>query len=78
MTRLRIPDARIPDDPQEAYGMAFMIGYLGDIPDVMVDAYGIYDSFTPDFIDETLVRAWRNGYDAGVAFYSDHIGDYDD
>lgn len=72
-------DPRIPADPQEAYGVAFMLGYLGDVPDVMADAYGIYDcSLVPDFLDKTLVHVWRLGYDAGVAFYSDHVGEYDD
>ena len=59
---------RIPADEQEVFAMAFMIGYLGDIPD---------EDFSncPEFIDDSLAHMWKRGYDCGVAFFSDHALD---
>lgn len=65
---------RIPADEHEVFAMAFMIGYLGDIPDELQAAFPdqIEWSNCPDFIPSTLAHMWRRGYDCGVAFFCDH------
>ena len=64
---------RIPADEQEVFAMAFMIGYLGDIPDELQAAFPDEEFDTcPEFIDDDIAHWWRMGYDCGVAFFSDH------
>jgi hypothetical protein len=67
---------RIPADEYEAFGMAFMIGYIGWVPDDLQEVFPDDNFYNrPEFIDDTLAHMWRRGYDAGVAFYSDHALD---
>ena len=68
------PNPRIPADEQETFAMAFMIGYLGDVPDELrasfPDEYEWHN--IPYFIPDTLAHEWKRGYDCGVAFFCDH------
>lgn len=68
---------RIPGDEHEVFAMAFMIGYLGDIPDELQAAFP--DEYewqnSPEFISDDLAHEWVRGYDCGVAFFSDHALD---
>jgi hypothetical protein len=64
---------RIPFTEHEVYGMAFMIGYIGWVPDDLADAFpDVSFDRCPDFIDPSLTHMWKQGYDSGVAFFSDH------
>jgi hypothetical protein len=67
---------RIPADEHETFAMAWMIGYIGWVPDDLLAAFPdtLFDS-CPDFIDPSLVHMWKQGYDSGVAFYCDHALD---
>jgi hypothetical protein len=68
---------RIPADERETFAMAFMIGYLGDVPDELQASFpDEYEwRIAPEFIPPTLVHEWKRGYDCGVAFFSDHALD---
>ena len=67
---------RIPADENETFAMAWMIGYIGWVPDDLAAAFPD-ESFEmcPEFISRDLVHMWRRGYDSGVAFFSDHALD---
>ena len=71
------PNPRIPADERETFAMAFMIGYLGDVPDELQSSFpDEYEwRIAPEFIAPTLVHEWKRGYDCGVAFFSDHALD---
>jgi hypothetical protein len=64
---------RVPNSEHEVFGMAFMIGYIGWIPDDLASVFPD-ESFEscPSFISPDLAHFWRQGYDSGVAFFSDH------
>ena len=68
---------RIPADEQEVFAMAFMIGYLGDIPDELQSVFPdqVEWSNCPNFIPSALAHMWKRGYDCGVAFFCDHALD---
>ena len=70
-------DPRIPADEQEVFAMAFMIGYMGDVPDELVHAFPDADGWgdCPYFIPDDLAHEWRRGYDSGLAFFCDHALD---
>lgn len=64
---------RIPADEQEAFAMAWMIGYLGNLPDALEHAFpdeGFH--FFPDFLSPDFYGAWQTGYHNGLAFFVDH------
>ena len=69
---------RIPFDAQEVFAMAFMIGYIGWVPDDLAAAFPD-ESFEscPEFVPVELVHEWKAGYDSGVAFFCDHALDED-
>ncbi len=70
---------RIPNGEQEVFAMAWMIGYVGWVPD---DLAAMFPDETfescPSFIDSSLVHEWKRGYDNGLAFFCDHSLDGDD
>jgi hypothetical protein len=68
------PNPRVPFDDYQTFGMAFMIGYLGDVPDELQAAFPDQDEWRnrPDFIYSHNAHMWKRGYDCGVAFFSDH------
>lgn len=67
---------RIPADEREVFAMAWMIGYIGWVPD---DLQNVFQDETfencPEFIDPALAHFWRQGYDSGLAFFCDHTLD---
>ena len=67
---------RIPNSEQEVFAMAFLIGYIGWVPD---DLAAVFPDETfescPSFIEPPLVHNWKMGYDCGVAFFCDHALD---
>jgi len=69
---------RIPSDEHETFALAFMIGYLGDIPDELQEVFPdqVEWSNCPEFISTPLAPMWRHGYNCGVAFFSDHALDW--
>lgn len=70
---------RVPADEQEVFAMAFMIGYIGWVPDDLQNVFPDEDfSNCPEFIDDSLAHMWKRGYDCGVAFFSDHALDGDE
>ena len=71
---------RIPADEQEVFSMAFMIGYLGDIPDELQSVFPDQEEWSncPDFIPDDLAHEWKRGYDCGVAFFCDHALDWEE
>lgn len=70
---------RIPADGQEVFAMAFMIGYLGWVPDELQAVFP-EESFEtcPEFISDDLAHEWKSGYWSGVSFFSDHALDGDE
>ena len=68
---------RIPADEQEAFAMAFMVGYMGEAPDELVHAFPDEEEWrnVPGFISSEHAHAWKRGYDCGVAFFCDHALD---
>lgn len=67
---------RIPADEQEVFAMAFMIGYIGWVPDDLQNVFPDEDfSNCPEFIYDDLAHEWKRGYDCGVAFFCDHALD---
>lgn len=71
-------DFRIPTGEQESFAWGFLIGYMGEVPDEMKDAFEWDDpSSLPESIELSSedALAWRRGYDAGCATYSDHSVD---
>lgn len=64
---------RIPADEREVFAMAWMIGYIGWVPDDLQAAFR-EESFdtVPGFIPPDLVHEWKRGYDNGLAFFCDH------
>ena len=70
---------RIPNGEQEVFAMAWMVGYIGWVPD---DLAAVFPDETfescPSFIDPSLVHEWKRGYDNGLAFFCDHGLDGDD
>ena len=70
------PSPRIPASEQEVFAMAWMIGYIGWVPDDLQNVFQdeIFES-CPDFIDPALAHFWRQGYDIGLAFFCDHALD---
>lgn len=79
---MSITNPRLPITKEEAYGWGFTVGYMYEFPDGMYEAIqfatddeGPLDAgYTPDIFGSRLdlAEAYRRGYDAGVAFYSDH------
>jgi hypothetical protein len=67
---------RIPNTDKEVFAMAWMIGYIGWAPDELIEMFP-NESFRdcPEFIPLDLAHFWRQGYDSGVAFFSDHALD---
>ena len=67
---------RIPADEQEVFAMAWMIGYLGLVPDELAASFPD-ESFEgcPDFIDPALAHFWWLGSASGLAFFCDHALD---
>jgi len=67
---------KIPADEREVFAMAFMIGYIGWVPDELQSAFPD-ETFVscPEFIPDTLSHFWRQGYDSGLAFFCDHALD---
>ena len=57
--------------------MAWMVGYLGIVPDDLVNAFPDVDSWgdCPYFIPDALAREWKRGYESGLSFFSDHALD---
>ena len=67
-------DPRVPDDDADVYAMAFMIGYLGEAPDALVDAFPDIEewSYAPSFLTGSQARMWNRGYESGLSFFSAH------
>ena len=67
---------RIPADEQEVFAMAWMLGYIGWVPDEMQSVFPdeMFES-CPDFIPSELAHEWKRGYDNGLAFFCDHALD---
>jgi hypothetical protein len=70
---------RIPWGEQETFAMAFMIGYIGWVPDDLAAAFP-NETFEncPEFVPNEVAHEWKRGYDCGVAFYCDHALDEDE
>ncbi len=70
---------RVPNGEREVFAMAWMIGYIGWVPD---DLAAIFPDEPwhriPSFIDPSLAHEWKAGYDCGVAFFCDHSLDDED
>ena len=67
---------RIPANEREVFAMAFMLGYIGWVPDELASVFPD-ESFEncPEFIGPALAHEWKMGYDSGVAFFCDHALD---
>lgn len=70
---------RAPIDAQEAFAWGYMIGYLGEPPEVMQEAFPSrydWDPMSPTWFLGSLfdgrATAFRDGYRAGVSMYTDH------
>ena len=64
---------RIPNGEKEVFAMAFMIGYIGWIPDDLASTFPDETFETaPSWIHPELVGVWQRGYDVGSAFFCDH------
>lgn len=74
------PNPIIPLDDYQAFGMAFMIGYLGDVPDELRAAFPDQEDWqnVPDFIYSSNAPMWSRGYDSGVAFFNNHTLDWEE
>lgn len=77
-------DPVIATGPEEIFAWGFMIGYLGEVPDPMVDAFAgtddlcsMQDGNCPEFFAGPYGRQWKRGYEAGVSTYTYHNGDND-
>lgn len=77
-------DPVIPAGPDEVFAWGFMIGYLGDVPDAMREAFAdtddlaqMLDGNCPNFITEYGYE-WKRGYESGVSTFSYHNGDNDE
>lgn len=70
---------RIPADNQEAFAMAWMIGYLGNLPDALEHAFPDegFEGF-PEFLPSYLQSSWSEGYHNGLEFFVDHQEGYDE
>ncbi len=68
-------DPRVPDDSADVYAMAFMVGYLGNVPVDLLHAFPDADGWgdCPYFIPDALAHEWKRGYDSGLSFYTDHV-----
>ena len=74
-------DPVTPTGPEEIFAWGFMIGYLGDVPDVMVEAFPDTDFLEgcPEWLaDDPCSREWKRGYEAGVSTFTYHNGDNDE
>lgn len=65
----KTPGPRVPVDEKEAYAWGFMVGYTGDENIFVTDEIEWYK----DAVPEALVPEVARGYEAGVAFYTDHL-----
>ena len=67
-------DPLVPDDSADVYSMAWMIGYLGDVPDELRSAFpDVWDwGQAPSFLSPSLAVQWKRGYESGLSFYTDH------
>ena len=65
---------RIPGTEEESFAMAFMLGYMGQTPDELVECFPeeSWQERRPDFITPELAHAWGRGYESGMYFYGDH------
>lgn len=75
---MRENNIRVPSVIQEAFALGFMVGYTGKIPQAMSDALDWDDpNEPPSYMDERcwyedLSSHYRNGYEEGCMFHSDH------
>ena len=71
---------RIPNCEQEVFAMAWMIGYIGWVPDELAAVFPADEPWgrLPSFIDPSLAHEWKRGYDNGLAFFCDHVLDEGD
>lgn len=70
---------RIPAYEDEAFAMAWMIGYLGTLPDALEHAFPDEDFYSfPEFLPSYLQSSWSAGYHNGLAFFVDHHEGYDE
>ena len=75
-------EPRVPVSEQEAYAWGYMIGYTGEVPEVMRAAFdyeerdfdiaGWGTDGAPEFLSDEQAREFSSGYWAGVSMYSDH------
>ena len=70
---------RVPTTNYEIYAFGFLLGYLGDVPDQMFDAYdatgeGIQSIMEAmgEIIPLERMHYFAQGYETGVDFYTDH------
>ena len=70
---------RVPVSTHEIFAFGFLLGYLGDVPDYMFEAYdatgeGIQSIMEAlgDIIPLEQMLYFARGYETGVAFYADH------
>ena len=66
---------RVPVDAEEAYGLGFLVGYMGEVGELAL-AFSDHNwdlAETPPFLKHALVTHYRRGYDTGTAFAMDHI-----
>lgn len=70
---------RVPMNHYEVYAFGFLLGYLGDVPDQMFEAFDPTGEGVASIIEamDNIIPAsemlfFRKGYDTGVAFYTDH------
>lgn len=70
---------RIPADEQEVFAMAWMLGYIGWVPDELQNVFPD-ETFEgcPEFVAPALAHEWKRGYDSGLAFFCDHALDEED
>lgn len=65
-------EPRVPCDTEECFALGFLIGYLGEAPSTLAQAFPnvVEWSAAPDWITDP--QAYGKGYEVGVSIFVDH------